>query len=110
MVARVNKREIDSRVAREMGATISQVEDFSAKLFEVLRDECSLLEEGETVSYIWLTFESYMTKSYIPKKLTEINPLVTTLPLPNPRLKLKAKIKAGFYADEKKGLEGNLFV
>lgn len=109
LAAQVVRRDIDSRVAKEMGLTISKTEEIIDKFMEILREECSSLEEGETLSYKWLGFKAYMTKAYIPVGLEVVAPGVTAKP-PNPRLKLKATIKSGFYADEKKGLEGNLYV
>jgi len=109
LAAQVVKRDIDSRVAKELGLSIAKTEEVIDKFLEVLREECSSLEKGETLAYRWLGFKCYMTKDYIPEGLEVICPGVTSRP-PNPRLKIKASIKSGFYADEKKGLEGNWYV
>lgn len=107
MPNKTRQYNIDSRVANEFGITHKQANEILDLFFEILKEECSLLEKGEKITYKWLKLECKKTSPRV------IHPGMigyrgdgTPYTAPG-KLKLNAKILPSFYADAKKGIESN---
>lgn len=97
---------IDSRVSNELGLTHKETKEILDKFFEVLREECSLLEAGEKISYKWLKVECKQTPDRVirPGMVGFRGDEEYTV---KGKLKLYAKVLPKFYDDPKKGVESN---
>ena len=74
--------------------------------FEILREECSLMENGEKLNYKWLKFECKKT----PGRTIHPNMIGNKTGEPyavEGKLKLYTKVLDSFYNDPKKGIESN---
>lgn len=116
MEAHHNKKtyryNIEHRVASECGIRAVKAKEVIDTFLDVLKEECSILEDGESISYLWLTFRCKKIKERV---LTRGVRNGEAFPLEEPvvvdeKLVLKVKVKDSFYADKKKGLEGNWYV
>ena len=107
MAVQTRKYNIESRVAKEYGITHKQVKEILGLFFDILKEECSVLEVGDQINYDWL------------KLICKKNPDRMIVPgmigykeekgiyLSKGRTVIKAKILPNFYGDPKKGLESN---
>lgn len=107
MPNKTRQYNIDSRVANEFGITHKQANAILDLFFEILKEECSLLEDGEQIAYKWLKLKCKKTSPRV------IHPGMIgyrgdgTPYTVQGKLKLNAKVMPSFYADAKKGIESN---
>ena len=96
------KRDIDARVAREAGIPAAQATMIINTFFDVLRDECSLLNEGDKLCYQWIEFR--VVRGKIGYRLKSIPADISP-----DRLLLRTRIRDNFYVDKKVGIIGNIY-
>lgn len=104
---KTRKYNIESRVAKEYGITHKQVKEILELFFEVLKEECSVLEEDEQIAYTWLKLicKKNADRMVVPGMIGYREEVGTYLA--KGKTVIKAKILPSFYADPKKGLESN---
>jgi len=102
---KTKKYNIEKRVAEETGLTACQTHEILSVFFDVLKDECNTLEEGEYLSYNWLSLRCKKTKERMLKEHM-IGWKGEDRIIPS-KLVISPRIHAGFYADKSKGIESN---
>jgi len=103
--AKTKKYTIEKRVAEEMGMTATQIHRILDTFFDVLKEECSVLECEEFLTYKWLKFECKQTADRVMQEHM-IGWRGEAMVIPG-KLVIKPKINASFYADKKKGVQSN---